>query len=242
MHWLEAGQTCRSGDDDDDDDRGAGSLWRPEPGRQSNRPGPLAPNRFGEPPTGFACARCGRQIVTSIAGVPARRAAGGHRSGSAAGVRPGRRPAAGGAPKCPRTRRCSPTAAAPAPWPAARQRQRHDRARCCGQRRSRHLPASARPPGLPRPGCRGRGVPAVLDAIERRWHTTHQNTKEVSKRGTKRPPSAATRPPTPGGRKPRTGRSDSSECSPDYPGRRQSREHVIPGHRPVTRARERVSE
>ena len=33
-------------------------------------------NRFGEPPTGFACARCGRQIVTSIAGVPARRAAG----------------------------------------------------------------------------------------------------------------------------------------------------------------------
>ena len=30
----------------------------------------------------------------------------------------------------------------------------------------------------------------MLDAIERRWHTTHQNTKEVSKRGTKRPPSA----------------------------------------------------
>jgi hypothetical protein len=30
--------------------------------------------------------------------------------------------------------------------------------------------------------------------------------------------------------------------TPDYPDRRQSREHVIPGHRPVTRARERVSE
>src|SRR5260370_281744 len=28
----------------------------------------------------------------------------------------------------------------------------------------------------------------------------------------------------------------------DYPGRRQSRERIIPGHRPITRARERVSE
>ncbi len=75
MHWLAAGQTCRSGDDDDDDDRGAAAGGAGNRAG-SNRPGPLAPNRFGEPPTGFACARCGRQIVTSIAGVPARRAAG----------------------------------------------------------------------------------------------------------------------------------------------------------------------
>ena len=74
MHWLEAGQTCRSGDDDDDDRGAAAGGAGNRAG--SNRPGPLAPNRFGEPPTGFACARCGRQIVTSIAGVPARRAAG----------------------------------------------------------------------------------------------------------------------------------------------------------------------
>ena len=72
MHWLEAGQTCRSGDDDDDRGAAAGGAGNRA---GSNRPGPLAPNRFGEPPTGFACARCGRQIVTSIAGVPARRAA-----------------------------------------------------------------------------------------------------------------------------------------------------------------------
>ena len=32
MHWLEAGQTCRSGDDDDD--RGAAAGQRREPGRQ----------------------------------------------------------------------------------------------------------------------------------------------------------------------------------------------------------------
>ena len=74
MHWPEAGQTCRSGDDDDDDRGAAAGGAGNRAG--SNRPGPLAPNRFGEPPTGFACARCGRQIVTSIAGVPARRAAG----------------------------------------------------------------------------------------------------------------------------------------------------------------------
>ena len=44
------------------------------------------------------------------------------------------------------------------------------------------------PPGLPRPWLpRPRRCPAVLDAIERRWHTTHQNTKEVSKRGAKAP-------------------------------------------------------
>ena len=37
---------------------------------------PLAPNRFGDPRTGFACACCGREVVTSVAGVMTRRAAG----------------------------------------------------------------------------------------------------------------------------------------------------------------------
>ena len=157
MHWLEAGQTCRSGMM-----MMMMMIAARQPAAPGTGPAATAPGRWrrtgseSRPPDSPARAADGRSSPASPECPPAVPPA--HRSGSAA-RRAGRRPAAGGAPKCPRTRRCSPTAAAPAPWPAARQRQRHDRARCCGQRRSRHLPASARPPGLPRPGCRGRGVP-----------------------------------------------------------------------------------
>ena len=65
MHWLEAGQTCRSGDDDDDDRGAAAGGAGNRAG--SNRPGPLAPNRFGEPPAeAAALLHDGRTAVSLI--------------------------------------------------------------------------------------------------------------------------------------------------------------------------------